>query len=408
MHVTNQLDELASVHWHGMNQNMTIFADGVPGFSQCPIPPGVTYTYRFKLEQWGTYWYHSHSSVQYIEGLHGPLVIHSRREAYQRGRDYDDEVLLFLYDWYHERTEVIAQALNSTKGYNHFLAAPPPQSSLVNGRGHFDCSKQVLSQTPQTYSCVTPRLMPSLTLEPNKRYRFRMVNSGGHAMYHVTMDRHQFRLVATDGVDIRPYTQSIIPINIGQRYDAIVHTDQGGRGKGKTKSSSFWLRSRTQRICLAYDDAAADAEARVAVYYADPPAQGKAITKAAVVTDGIDKPEPTTTPIVDVLGPTCRDLDDHALVPVESLTKPNHEMRNVRSFATNFGVLTAMGDHALLGRFFVNGVTARNHPYKPFLRDLRELRVVALRGPLLIHTFDLCHRRGKKCVGRRRLCRVSR
>ena len=41
-------------------------------------PPGETYTYRFTVQQAGTYWYHSHSGFQEQRGVYGPLVIEPR------------------------------------------------------------------------------------------------------------------------------------------------------------------------------------------------------------------------------------------------------------------------------------------------------------------------------------------
>ena len=43
--------------------------------------PGTTFTYRFKVNQSGTYWYHSHSRFQEQIGLYGP---HRRRAARRR------------------------------------------------------------------------------------------------------------------------------------------------------------------------------------------------------------------------------------------------------------------------------------------------------------------------------------
>ena len=62
LNVTNKLSEDASIHWHGiiLPQEM----DGVPGLSFDGIKPGQTFTYRFKVQQSGTYWYHSHSGLQ--------------------------------------------------------------------------------------------------------------------------------------------------------------------------------------------------------------------------------------------------------------------------------------------------------------------------------------------------------
>lgn len=50
--------------------------DGVPGVQQCPIPPGSSFTYKFIADLYGSTWYHSHYSAQYVAGTFGPLVIH--------------------------------------------------------------------------------------------------------------------------------------------------------------------------------------------------------------------------------------------------------------------------------------------------------------------------------------------
>lgn len=48
--------------------------DGVNGVTQCPIAPKDNMTYIFNTTQYGSSWYHSHYSVQYSDGLQGPLV----------------------------------------------------------------------------------------------------------------------------------------------------------------------------------------------------------------------------------------------------------------------------------------------------------------------------------------------
>lgn len=71
---------------------------GTPGIVQCPIPPGETYTYRFRATQYGTSWYHSHFSLQLINGLVGPMVIHGPTSA-----NYDIDLgPIMLLDWFHE------------------------------------------------------------------------------------------------------------------------------------------------------------------------------------------------------------------------------------------------------------------------------------------------------------------
>ena len=62
LRVSNRLAVPGSIHWHGMIVPADM--DGVPGLSFDGIPSGGSYTYRFKVNQYGTYWYHSHSRFQ--------------------------------------------------------------------------------------------------------------------------------------------------------------------------------------------------------------------------------------------------------------------------------------------------------------------------------------------------------
>jgi len=74
--VKNELYGLngTSIHWHGIRQWFTMHMDGVNGITQCPIAPGDSFTYKFRATQYGSSWYHSHYSIQYADGLVGPIV----------------------------------------------------------------------------------------------------------------------------------------------------------------------------------------------------------------------------------------------------------------------------------------------------------------------------------------------
>ena len=50
--VTNRLREPSSIHWHGFI--LPADMDGVPGLSFEGIAPGQTFTYRYKVNQYGT------------------------------------------------------------------------------------------------------------------------------------------------------------------------------------------------------------------------------------------------------------------------------------------------------------------------------------------------------------------
>ena len=97
--VHNKLEEGTALHWHGFLQKNAPWEDGVPGVTQCPIPPGKSFTYQFQAELYGTTWYHSHYSAQYAGGLFGPMVIYGPLET----NDYDIDIgPVILTDWFHK------------------------------------------------------------------------------------------------------------------------------------------------------------------------------------------------------------------------------------------------------------------------------------------------------------------
>jgi hypothetical protein len=63
-----------AIHWHGLRQFLTMHMDGVPGVTQCPIAPRDSFSYIINTTQYGSSWYHSHYSLQYADGLAGPIV----------------------------------------------------------------------------------------------------------------------------------------------------------------------------------------------------------------------------------------------------------------------------------------------------------------------------------------------
>ena len=112
INVTNRLNEETSIHWHGIvlpNQ-----MDGVPMVSFAGIKAGTTFTYRFKVRQSGTYWYHSHSGGQEQEGLYAPIVIApAKGERYKVARDY----VVMLSDQHPMAPGAILRKLKQEPGY---------------------------------------------------------------------------------------------------------------------------------------------------------------------------------------------------------------------------------------------------------------------------------------------------
>ena len=73
--VNNNLPNETSIHFHGIRQYGTPWADGVSGVSVYPIAPGTSYMYQWTAEDSGTYFYHAHYKGQMMDGLFGAIII---------------------------------------------------------------------------------------------------------------------------------------------------------------------------------------------------------------------------------------------------------------------------------------------------------------------------------------------
>ncbi|KAA2263702.1 multicopper oxidase family protein [Solihabitans fulvus] len=88
-----------TIHWHGVD--VPNAEDGVAGVTQDAVKPGGQFTYRFKANQVGTYWYHSHelANEQVTHGLFGLFVVDPADQA----NPADVDEALVYHDWSTDR-----------------------------------------------------------------------------------------------------------------------------------------------------------------------------------------------------------------------------------------------------------------------------------------------------------------
>lgn len=115
--VTNRLREHTSIHWHGII--LPFQMDGVPGVSFAGIAPGETFTYQFKVDQTGSYWYHSHSGFQEMTGVYGGIVIDPAAglDGVRADRDYT----ILLSDWTDEDPMRVLSKLKVQSDYYNYI-----------------------------------------------------------------------------------------------------------------------------------------------------------------------------------------------------------------------------------------------------------------------------------------------
>ncbi|KAJ7147572.1 yellow laccase [Mycena crocata] len=220
LNVVNQLNDptmlkSTSIHWHGLFQHESNWEDGPAFVTQCPIAANHSFDYSFDVpEQTGTYWYHSHLSTQYCDGLRGPLVIYDPNDPAKDLYDVDDDsTVITLSDWYHYPSPV------------HPLI-PIFNSTLINGLGRF-------AGGPNSDLAV-------ISVKFGSRYRFRLVSISCDPNWIFSIDAHNMTIIEVDGVNHKPLTVDNIQIFAGQRYSFVLNALQ--------PVNNYWIRANPQLL----------------------------------------------------------------------------------------------------------------------------------------------------------------
>ncbi|KAG0647818.1 Cell surface ferroxidase fetC [Hyphodiscus hymeniophilus] len=196
VNVDNQLgNQTTTLHFHGLFMNGTTEMDGPSQVSQCPIPPGSKFTYNFTLTQSGSYWYHSHDTGQYPDGLRAPFIISDPDFPYK----FDEELVLSVSDWYHDQMQtLIPQFINRA---NPTGAEPVPQAALFNDTQNL-----------------------TVAVEPGKTYLFHVVNIGAFAGQYIWFEGHNLTIVEVDGVFTDQAEAEMIYVGAAQRCSFMITT----------------------------------------------------------------------------------------------------------------------------------------------------------------------------------------
>lgn len=97
--LTNRnIEEGVTIHWHGLD--VPNAEDGVAGATQDAVMPGQSHKYRFRAEQVGTFWYHSHqhSAEAVSKGLFGALIVEPADENQDSAPQKDLTVMTHIWD----------------------------------------------------------------------------------------------------------------------------------------------------------------------------------------------------------------------------------------------------------------------------------------------------------------------
>ncbi|WCJ41514.1 L-ascorbate oxidase [Euphorbia peplus] len=216
--VTNKLHtEGVVIHWHGIRQIGTPWADGTASISQCPIYPGETFTYKFILDKPGTYFYHGHYGMQRSAGLYGFLIVDVEEGESEPFR-YDGEINLLLSDWWHQSSHHQEVRLSS----NPMKWIGEPQTLLINGRGQYNSMELYNKESSDT--CKSECTREIFTVEPNKIYRLRIASTTALASFYLAISGHTMQVVEADGNYVKDFDTDHLYVYSGESYSVLLAT----------------------------------------------------------------------------------------------------------------------------------------------------------------------------------------
>jgi len=233
--VTNRLPVRSSIHWHGFI--LPADMDGVPGLSFAGIDAGGTFVYRFKVNQSGTYWYHSHSRFQEQTGLYGPIVIEPRGGERHAS---DREHIVLLSDWSDADPEWIFASLKRQSDYfnfgkrtvGNFFAdlrrdgfKATVADRLMWGQMRMDPT-DLADVGGATYTYLMNGEPPARNwtalFKSGERVRLRFINGSSMSIFDVRIPGLKLMVVAADGQDVEPVTVDEFRIGTAEVLDGIV------------------------------------------------------------------------------------------------------------------------------------------------------------------------------------------
>ncbi len=234
--VKNRLKETTSIHWHGII--LPFQMDGVPGISFTGIAPGETFTYRFKVQQSGTYWYHSHSGMQEATGVYGAIIIDPTQVADPIRADR--EYVVQLSDWTDEDPMRVLAKLKMQGDYYNYnqttaveffqdasqmgLKAAVEKRKMWNEMRMSPTDLADLSANVLTYlmNGTTPAGNWTGLFRQGERVRLRFINGAANTFYDVRIPGLKLTVVQADGVNIDPVTVDEFRFGPGETYDVLV------------------------------------------------------------------------------------------------------------------------------------------------------------------------------------------
>ncbi|KAK7255783.1 hypothetical protein RIF29_29202 [Crotalaria pallida] len=204
--VVNHISNNVTIHWHGIRQITSGWADGPAYVTQCPIQTNQTYTYNFTIiGQRGTLLWHAH--ISWLRAtIYGPIIILPKHnEPYPFEKPYK-EIPILLGEWFNVDPEaIINQALQTGGGPN------VSDAYTINGLPGplYNCSNK------DTFR---------LKVKPGKKYLLRLINAALNDEFFFSIANHTLTVVEADASYTKPFDTDTLLIAPGQTTNVLLKT----------------------------------------------------------------------------------------------------------------------------------------------------------------------------------------
>ncbi|KAI3454921.1 hypothetical protein Pfo_011584 [Paulownia fortunei] len=194
--VTNRVARNTTIHWHGVRQLRTGWADGPAYITQCPIGGGKTYTYNFTVvDQRGTLWWHAHFSWQRAS-IYGAFIIYPRM-PFPFSPPIPAHFPIIFGEWWNGDVEVVENEM------------------MLYGGGPNSSDAYTINGLPgPLYPCSTKDTFIQ-TVEPGKTYLLRIINAALNDELFFAVANHSLTVVEIDATTNVLLTADQIPDSTG-------------------------------------------------------------------------------------------------------------------------------------------------------------------------------------------------
>ncbi|XP_045792922.1 laccase-17-like [Trifolium pratense] len=204
--VVNHVQNNISIHWHGIRQLQSGWADGPAYITQCPIQTGQSYVYNYTIiGQRGTLFYHAH--ISWLRStLYGSLIILPKKNVQYPFEKPHKEVPIIFGEWFNADPEaIIAQALQTGGGPN------VSDAYTINGL------------PGPLYNCSAKDTF-KLKVKPGKTYLLRLINAALNDELFFSIANHTLTVVEADAIYVKPFITNTILIAPGQTTNVLLKT----------------------------------------------------------------------------------------------------------------------------------------------------------------------------------------